>query len=114
MENQIEKKQKKNQKADQKISQKTNQEINQTKTGNRITSKQLVAWIGIILLLALYVITLLAAIFDTSASGKLFALCLLATVAVPLLIWIYTWMYGKLTGKHTIADFDLKNQREND
>jgi amino acid transporter len=72
----------------------------------RITSKQIVAWVGIVLLLALYIITLLVAIFDTSSSGKLFALCLFATVAIPLLIWIYTWMYGKLTGRRTIADFD--------
>jgi amino acid transporter len=72
----------------------------------RITSKQIVAWVGIVLLLTLYIITLLVAIFDTSSSGKLFALCLFATVAIPLLIWIYTWMYGKLTGRRTIADFD--------
>lgn len=58
------------------------------------------------MLLALYIITLLVAIFDTSSSGKLFALCLFATVAIPLLIWIYIWMYGKLTGRRTIADFD--------
>lgn len=74
---------------------------------NNITSKQIVAWIGIILLVLLYIITLIVAIFDTSTSGRLFGLCLLATVAIPLLIWIYTWMYGKLSGKHTIADFDI-------
>lgn len=80
----------------------------------RITSKQIAAWIGIILLSALYIITLLVAIFDTSSSGKLFALCLFATVAIPLLIWIYTWMYGKLTGKHTIADFDTETDKTAD
>jgi amino acid transporter len=78
----------------------------------KITSKQIVAWIGIILLLALYIITLLVAIFDTSSSGKLFALCLFATVAIPILIWIYTWMYGKLTGRHTIADFDAGTDKD--
>lgn len=83
------------------------------KTNSKITSKQIVAWIGIILLLALYVITLIVAIFDTSSSGKLFGLCLFATVAVPLLIWIYTWMYGKLTGRHTIADFELDDNKIN-
>jgi len=77
---------------------------------SKITSRQIVAWIGIILLLALYLITLLVAIFDTSSSGKFFGLSLFATVAIPLLIWIYTWMYGKLTGKHTIADFDIKDE----
>ncbi|MCD7836664.1 MAG: hypothetical protein LUG83_08490 [Lachnospiraceae bacterium] len=74
------------------------------KANSKITSRRIVAWAGIILLLALYIITLIAAIFDKSSSGKLFALCLLATIAIPLLIWIYTWLYGKITGKHTITD----------
>lgn len=85
------------------------QNTDKNKTNSKITSKQIVAWIGIILLLALYAITLIVAIFDTSSSGKLFGLCLFATVAIPLLIWIYTWMYGKLTGRHTIADFDISS-----
>ena len=62
----------------------------------KITSKQVVAWIGILLLIALYITTLLAALFDNSASGSLFASCLYATVAVPLLIWIYAWIYQKV------------------
>lgn len=86
------------------------QNTDKNKTGSKITSKQIVAWIGIILLLALYVITLIVAIFDTSSSGKLFGLCLFATIAIPLLIWIYTWMYGKLTGRHTIADLDINGK----
>ncbi|MCM1026801.1 MAG: hypothetical protein NC432_10210 [Roseburia sp.] len=73
----------------------------------KITSKQVVALIGVILLVLLYLVTLLVAIFAPSASGRLFWICLFSTVAIPLLIWIYTWMYGKLTRKHTFADFDL-------
>ena len=73
----------------------------------KITSKQVVAMAGVILLVLLYLVTLVVALVDSSASGKLFALCLYATIAIPILIWIYTWMYGKLTGKHTFADFDV-------
>lgn len=73
----------------------------------KITSRQVVALIGVILLVAMYLITLIVAIFDQDNSGRLFQACLVATVAIPLLIWIYIWMYGKLTGKHTIADPDL-------
>ena len=69
------------------------------------TSKQIFAIIGIIVLVLLYVVTLFAAIFDSSASHALFATCLLATVAIPLLIWIYTWMFGKLTNRSTFTDF---------
>ena len=80
---------------------------------NKMTSKQIFAIIGIIVLVLLYVVTLLAAIFDSSATQALFATCLLATVAIPLLIWIYTWMFGKLTNRSTFADFHPK-EKEND
>ena len=80
---------------------------------NKMTSKQIFAIIGIIVLVLLYVVTLLAAIFDSSATHALFATCLLATVAIPLLIWIYTWMFGKLTNRSTFADFHPK-EKEND
>lgn len=69
------------------------------------TSKQKVAIAGIILLVALYLVTLLMAFVDNSASGKLFALCLFASMAIPMLIWIYTWLYGKLTEKKDREDF---------
>lgn len=78
----------------------------------KITSKQVVAMIGVILLVLLYVVTLVVAIVDTSASGKLFALCLFASIAIPFLIWIYVWMYGKLTNKKTFADFDINKSEE--
>lgn len=71
------------------------------------TGKRIAALLGIFLLLALYVVSLFVAIFDRSESGKWFMICLIATVTVPLLIWIYTWMYGMLKGRHTIASFDL-------
>lgn len=74
------------------------------KPKNKITSKQIVASIGIVLLLLLYILTLIMAFVDTSDSGKWFGLSLVATIIVPILIWIYTWAYGKMTGKHTIAD----------
>lgn len=76
----------------------------QNKDKKKVTSKQVVAMAGVILLVLLYVVTLIVSIIDKSASGQWFMICLMATVAIPILIWIYTWMYGKLTGKKTIAD----------
>ena len=64
------------------MSQDKNTENKKTK----MTFKQLFAIIGIIVLVLLYIVTLFAAIFDSSASHALFATCLLATVAIPLLI----------------------------
>ena len=83
-----------------------------TNPKRRVTSKQVVAIIGIILLVLMYLVTLLVAIFDHSASGRLFWMCLFSTIAIPLLIWIYTWMYGKLTGKHTLTDSDSETDSE--
>ena len=73
----------------------------------KTTSKQIVALGGVILLVAMYLVTLIVAIFDQDSSGRLFQACLVATIAIPLLVWVYIWMYGKLTGKHTMADLDL-------
>lgn len=78
----------------------------------KINPRQAAAMAGIILLVLLYIVTLFVAIFDRSESGRWFAICIFATVAVPMLIWIYTWMYGKLTGRHTIADPDSAPQSQ--
>ena len=86
------------------------QDKNTQNKKTKMTSKQIFAIIGIILLVLLYVVTLFAAIFDSHA---LFATCLLATVAIPLLIWIYTWMFGKLTNRSTFADFHPE-EKENE
>lgn len=71
-----------------------------------ITSKQIVAMAGVVLLALLYIVTLVVAIVDSSASGRLLWMCLFATIAIPILIWIYIWMYGKLTGRRTMSDLD--------
>ena len=72
----------------------------------KCTSMQIVALAGVILLIALYIITLFVAILNPDGAGMLFRGCLGATIIVPILIWIYIWMYGKLTNRHTIADAD--------
>lgn len=82
-------------------------ETNQNQTKNKMTSKQIVAIVGIALLVLMYIATLIVAIVDTSASGRWFGLCLSATFVIPLIIWVYTWMYGKLTSKSTIADLNI-------
>lgn len=82
------------------------------KTKKKMTSKQIVAWIGIIALIAMYIITLIVAIINPGQGGNLFQACLVATMAVPLLIWIYVWMYGKLKGKETFADPNFLQEEE--
>ena len=74
------------------------------------TPKQIAAIICIILLAFLYVATLVVAILDFPGSDKLFASCLVATIGIPILLWIYLALYGKLTNKKTIADLFPENE----
>lgn len=60
---------------------------------SKISSKQIIAIVGIVLLVLLYIVTLLVAIFDSSSSGRWFWMCLISTVAVPILVWIYSTVY---------------------
>lgn len=65
----------------------------------KVTSKQVVAIIGVVILVLMYLVTLVMAFVDSSASGHLFAMCLFCSFAIPFLIWIYTWLYQKMTHK---------------
>ncbi len=62
------------------------------------------ALIAVILIIILIIALLVTAITDSN--GQLFRALLFAVIAVPILAWIYIWLFGKLTGKKTIADFD--------
>lgn len=73
----------------------------------RRTPKQIAALICAILLAAMYLITLIVAIVNPDGSGKLFAGCLLMTIALPILLWIYIWLYGIYSRKHTMASMDI-------
>lgn len=66
--------------------------------------QRIAALIGVIFLALLYLATLITAIFNFDGKGQMFQACLFATIAVPILIWVYIWLYGKLTNKHTMAD----------
>lgn len=75
----------------------------------KMTSRQVVAIIGVALLLLMYIVTLVVAFVDSSASGQWFRLCLFGTLAVPIVIWLYSWMYGRMTGRKAIGDPEEKD-----
>lgn len=75
-------------------------------------AKRIAALTAVVLLVAMYVITLVAAIFDASASGILFRACLIGTIVVPVMAWGFIWLYGQMTGKKTIADLNLMQDPE--
>lgn len=70
-------------------------------------AKRIAALTAVVLLVAMYLITLIVAIFDTSASGKLFWACLICTIVIPVFTWGFIWLYGQMSGRKTIADLNL-------
>lgn len=76
------------------------------------TPKQIAAIICIILLAAMYLLTFIVAFLDFPGWNKLFAGCLLMTIALPILLWLYIWLYGIYTEKHTMASLDMMHSDE--
>lgn len=77
--------------------------------------QRIAAMIGIILLALLYVATFISSLLSFDGADKLFKACLFASVAMPILLWIYIALYGKMTNKKTIADMfpkDGENEEE--
>ncbi|MGN1180786.1 MAG: hypothetical protein ACI4SD_06175 [Suilimivivens sp.] len=70
----------------------------------RKKTKQIAALICVALLVLLYIATLVIALLDFPGSDRMFGACLMATIGLPILLWIYIWVYGKFTGRHTITD----------
>lgn len=77
-------------------------------------TKQIAAWICIILLVLLYVVTFIVSLLDFPGSGALFQSCLVATVGLPILLWIYIWLFGKIKDRHTIASMDILQTEDSD
>ena len=66
--------------------------------------RQIAAIICIVLLVLLYIATLIVSILDFPGSDGLFGACIVATIGLPILLWIFIWLYGKYTNKPTIAE----------
>ena len=64
--------------------------------------KRIMAVIGIIILVGLYITTLILAIFGNEHTNSWFMACIAATVIIPIMIWVYSWLYKLL--KKDVAD----------
>lgn len=74
--------------------------------------KRIAAIVGIVLLLSVYLITFILAFLDFPGSARLFQIGISASILLPILIWFYIWVYGKLTHKKTIADIYTGEEEE--
>ena len=71
------------------------------------TAKRVAAIIGIVLLVALYVITLVSAFLGSEGAGRLFRFSLGMTIAVPIFLWIFIWCIGRFQNKRNMASLDI-------
>ena len=71
------------------------------------TAKRVAAIIGIVLLVALYVITFVSAFLGSEGAGRLFRFSLGMTIAVPIFIWIFIWCIGRFQNKRNMASLDI-------
>lgn len=55
----------------------------------KLNKKSFVALLGIALLILLYIATLITAFLDIPNWDKLFQACVVATIGVPILLWVY-------------------------
>ena len=83
-----------------------NQKSDRKDQKSKMTPKRIAALVCALLLVALYLFTFVCALLSFPNWHRLFAACLVATIGLPILLWIYIWIYGKVTDRRTIASFD--------
>ena len=71
------------------------------------TAKRIAAVIGIVLLVALYVMTFVSSLIGTEGAGRLFRFSLGMTIAVPIFLWIFIWCVGRFRNKRNMASLDI-------
>jgi len=72
------------------------------KQHRKIAPKQIAALICVVLLVGMYIGAFVVACLDLGDSGRLFAGCLVATIGLPILLWLLIW------------SFDLMKKRRED
>ena len=60
--------------------------------------RQILAWIGIIVIVGLYVFTIVLGLFGNENTVDLLKAAVVATIVVPVLIWAYTFIYKLVKG----------------
>ncbi|MCU6760916.1 hypothetical protein OCV88_01030 [Brotonthovivens ammoniilytica] len=61
--------------------------------------KQLLALLGVLLLAGLYISTLIFALIGSSQSMELLKVSLIFTIIVPVLLWVYSYIYKLMKHK---------------
>lgn len=57
----------------------------------KTTPRQIAALVCVVLLVGMYIGAFVVACLDLGDSGRLFAGCLVATIGMPILLWLLIW-----------------------
>lgn len=86
-------------------------ENNRENNSRKKTPKQIAALGAVVLLVLMYIVTFIAAFVFPASAGNLFMLCVFGTIAVPFLLWIYIWLFQKMTHREE-ADVEENNETQ--
>lgn len=74
--------------------------------------KRILAMIGVVVLVVLYLITLISAIFATPATKDFFMLSLIATILIPLIVYIYMLIVRLIFGKDSDEELEQESMNQ--
>ncbi|MCD8299749.1 MAG: hypothetical protein LUC41_01015 [Clostridiales bacterium] len=81
-------------------------------------AKRIIALVGVIALVALYVSTLVLAIIGSEQTMSLFIAAVVSTVILPVLIWAYSFIYQLIKKNYSNEavekNLQLLNQQKDD
>lgn len=60
--------------------------------------KRILALLAVIVIALLYLTTLVLSFFQSERSGELLMVSIVATVVIPVLLYIYLWLYRLFKG----------------
>lgn len=76
------------------------------------TVKRVAAWVAIIVLVAMYVVTFILACLSSPKAQTAFRAALFCTIFIPVACWIFIFLWGFFTNRKTIASFNLMNSNK--
>lgn len=68
------------------------------------TGKRVFAWIGIVLLVLMYIVLLVSALLKVPYWDKLFSVTLIVTILLPIVLWVNIYLYDRIIGKNKKDD----------
>lgn len=77
------------------------QNSRQNKSKRKAKPKQIAALVCVFLLVGMYIGAFVVACLDLGDSGRLFAGCLVATIGMPILLWLLLWSFELLKKRQT-------------